>query len=73
MAEMTRSRKSGFAVTKLEADIHARREAGASHKQIAQEMGLSESYVSQVSASARRKLEANARLAARPKRIDFLK
>lgn len=69
---MRRAKKGEFAISELEVEVYAQREAGVSCGKIAQGLGLSNSYVCDVYRSAVRKVEAKARLAAHPKRIDFI-
>ncbi len=66
------AKKGRFAISELEAKVYAQREGGASCEKIAQELGLSNSHVCGVYRSAFRKVEAKARLAAHPKRIDCI-
>ena len=69
---MRRAKKGKLAISELEVKVYAQREGGASCGKIAQELGLSNSYVCDVYRSVVRKVEAKARLAAHPKRINFI-
>lgn len=72
MGEMVRNPRKRLATTEREARVYARRQAGATAKEVAQELGLSASYVSALYWSAVRKQGANAVAATRTKRIDFV-